>query len=229
MPGMDGTGALFDPVINALPTKSATTVLRYPTDRVLGYEALTDWAWPQLPVNEPFVIVAESFSGPLAVLLAAKRPKGLRAMVLCASFIKAPQPWAGAWMNPLIQPLLFRVTPSRIRSLFLLGASANPSLRRAVHEALETPSPIVLSHRAREIMRVDVSAELSTLEMPVLYIQANEDYLVSGKSLHCIQQAYPDVQVVVIGGPHLLLQASSKEAITAILGFADGLERLSGS
>lgn len=78
-------------------------------------------------------------------------------------------------------------------------------------------------------MRVDVSAELSTLEMPVLYLQANGDQLVSRKSLHCIQQAYPDVQVVVIDGPHLLLQAASKEAVTAILGFADGLERLRGS
>ncbi|MBL8941444.1 MAG: hypothetical protein JNM69_43260, partial [Archangium sp.] len=35
--------------------------------------------------DEPFVLVAESFSGPLAISLAARRPAALRALILIAT------------------------------------------------------------------------------------------------------------------------------------------------
>ena len=47
-----------------------------------------------------FVVVGESFSGSLALMLATRRPVGLRGVVLCASFVRFPLPvperWRGA-------------------------------------------------------------------------------------------------------------------------------------
>ena len=81
LPGLDGTGEQFAPLLRELPSTIAPVTVRYPVDRALGYEELLPLALEQLPADCPFVLVGESFSGPLAIRLAAQRPPGLRALV----------------------------------------------------------------------------------------------------------------------------------------------------
>ena len=56
---------------------------------MLGYDELL--AEPHVP-DGPFCIIAESFSGPLAVLLTRKYAMQVRGMVLAASFVRSPSP-----------------------------------------------------------------------------------------------------------------------------------------
>src|SRR5258706_6807633 len=86
LPGMDGTGRLFSWLVAELPRQIAPRVISYRTDEPLGYRDLEKRI--AIP-DEPFAIVAESFSGPLAIRIAAKRPKHLRAVVLVATFIRS--------------------------------------------------------------------------------------------------------------------------------------------
>ena len=51
LPGMDGTGELFGPFIDALGPAQPVQVLRYPTDRPWGYTELLPWAAQQLPTD----------------------------------------------------------------------------------------------------------------------------------------------------------------------------------
>src|SRR5690349_8746161 len=92
LPGMDGTGTLFAPFITALEDAASIKIITYPTDQPLGYAALECLIRDQLPANEPFVLVAESFSGPIAIALAATPPAGLLGVVLCCSFTRNPRP-----------------------------------------------------------------------------------------------------------------------------------------
>ena len=68
LPGMDGTGDLFAPLLSALPPALRTIVVRYPCDRPLGYAGRT-----RGPKDQPFVLLGESFSGPIAAAIAAAR------------------------------------------------------------------------------------------------------------------------------------------------------------
>ncbi|MGQ0798894.1 MAG: serine aminopeptidase domain-containing protein [Pseudomarimonas sp.] len=43
-----------------------------------------------LPRSEPYFLLGESFGGPLAIALAARQPRGLLGLVLCASFARYP-------------------------------------------------------------------------------------------------------------------------------------------
>lgn len=94
LPGMDGTGLLFRWFLEALPEDVETVVLSYPTRVFAGYDALVDLVRGRLPVDRRFVMVAESFSGPVALRIAAEMPKGLIGLVLVASFVSGP---AGRW------------------------------------------------------------------------------------------------------------------------------------
>ena len=90
LPGMDGTGELFADFLTALPSWIVPEVIRYPTDRNLSYAQLQAELRPVLSRSGPFVLLAESFSSPLAVRLAADAPSGLRGLVLCAGFVCPP-------------------------------------------------------------------------------------------------------------------------------------------
>jgi pimeloyl-ACP methyl ester carboxylesterase len=76
-----------------------------------------------------------------------------------------------------------------------------------------------MARRARAIFSVDATEALRGCPVPVLYLRATEDRLVLDKSVRAIRAASPDVTVVDLPAPHLLLQTRPEEAWQAIEGF----------
>jgi hypothetical protein len=69
LPGMDGTGLLFDAFARHLAPRLNPRIVIFPTDVSLTYDELLQRI--DVP-TKPFAIVAESFSGPLGIRLANK-------------------------------------------------------------------------------------------------------------------------------------------------------------
>ena len=86
LPGMDGSSDLFAAFVAALGDAVTPLVVSYPADQVLGYEGLVDFARTRLPAGQAWVLLGESFSGPVAIALAAERPPGLCGMILSGTF-----------------------------------------------------------------------------------------------------------------------------------------------
>ena len=114
LPGMDGTGRLFGPLLRILPQGLEVTVFAYPPDRPCGYAELLPLVEAAVPEGGEFVVLGESFSGPLALLLAARRPRGLRGVILCASFARGPWRFPARWLGLLIRPFWFRAVPGSL-------------------------------------------------------------------------------------------------------------------
>lgn len=219
LPGMDGTGRLFEPLIRALSPSLSPVVATYPVDRPCGYTELLPFVEAAVPARSDFVVLGESFSGPLALMLAAKRPPGLRGVVLCASFARSPLPAFTRWLRAVTFPLWFRVVPRPVLHWALLGRHRTSALAESVEAAIAMVQPAVLAARARAILSVDVSNELRSCPVPILYLSATEDRLVPPKSLAYIQQLCPAVESVPLVGPHLLLQVAADAAAEAIQHF----------
>ena len=109
---MDGTGLMFEPILRFLDGFDPR-VVRYPVG-LTSYPDCVAFARAQLPVDRPFLLLGESFSGPIAIALAAERPEGLLGLVLCCTFARNPRP-ALAWTA-----LLLRALPPARLSLPLL-------------------------------------------------------------------------------------------------------------
>src|SRR5690625_755853 len=92
LPGLDGAGIFFEPFLKVLPKEIEPVVFAYPGEEKLDYDQLFEWLLPQLPKGEPFLVIAESFGGPLAVRLAAAGPAGMVGAVVSASFVINPLP-----------------------------------------------------------------------------------------------------------------------------------------
>jgi pimeloyl-ACP methyl ester carboxylesterase len=157
---MDGTGELFRDFVKPLLENFETKIARYPSDSRLSYPELSDLVKSTTDLSEPFVLIAESFSTPLAIQWAATNPPNLKGLVLCAGFARSPARGVWGFFCSLLGPILFGATPPKWAvELFLVGRNAPPSLVAAVRAAISSVLPKVLSARVRAILDCDVRAE----------------------------------------------------------------------
>jgi len=217
LPGMDGTGNLFAPLVAALGTNIPHVVVQYP-DRPLDYAAHIEFARAALPTDRRYVLLGESFSGPIAISLASKAPRGLIGYVLCASFVRCPRP-----ILRLVKSLLGLLPPQRVPDVmaayFLMGRFASPELRRTHTETLRQVSTKTLVARLRAIASVDVCETLRNIRVPGLYLRATEDRLVPKSAAVTFSRIASNARVANIEGPHFLLQANPVAAAQAIRKF----------
>jgi pimeloyl-ACP methyl ester carboxylesterase len=221
LPGLDGTGVLMRPLVAALPPSPAPVVVTYPGDEVLGYDALLARVLGDLPRGRPFVLVGESYGGPLALRAAATKPPGLVGLVLCASFVRSPHPFIPAWARHAVRPWMLRLFPQMSRAKMLLGGYSTPELRALSAEALARVRPEVLAARVRDVLAVDVAAELASCPVPVLYLRGTRDGVVPGRNARAIRRIRPSVEIMDLPAPHLVLQTQAAASAAAISRFAE--------
>jgi pimeloyl-ACP methyl ester carboxylesterase len=224
LPGFDGTGILFAAFVRALPSGIEPVVVAYPADRACSADELVEIVLADLPENEPYVVVAESFSGPIAIKAAARMRRPPLAVVLCASFVQCPVPRI---LAAILRFLGSAVTLTRIlRWLvrwYLLG-DAEEEVVALFYRALEEVSPRVLTHRLSVLLEFDENIAPATLKCPLLYVRATKDRLVGARNFSIVQRRYPEVKLERIESPHLILQAQSEASVRTILLFLAGLQ-----
>jgi pimeloyl-ACP methyl ester carboxylesterase len=220
LPGMDGTGDLFGPFVDTVGVR--TQVVRYPTSGALGYEELEHLVTSQLPTDEPYVLLGESFSGPIAISIAARQPPLLRGLILCCSFAKNPRP-ALSPLRSLVKWLPDR-PPLAPLEWFLAGRFASPQVREALARALAQVSPAALRARMTAVIAVDVVPVLSSISVPILYLRALEDRVVPFSASEIILGKVPSVKRLDLAAPHFLLQTVPKEAGSAVHQFMREVE-----
>lgn len=223
LPGMDGTGDLFEPFIAALGPEFSVTVVRYSTAEPLNYAELESLAHAALPAEGDFVILGESFSGPIAVSLAAAGSSRLKGLVLCCTFVRNPLPTL-AVLKPFIGALPVGLAPVRTLSHIFLGRFSSANLRNALARAITKVATPTFHARLRAVLSVDVSQKLTEVSVPILYLRASQDRLVPQSASKLIQQICPHMKVVPIEGPHFLLQASPSEAAKAVVAWLREIE-----
>jgi pimeloyl-ACP methyl ester carboxylesterase len=220
LPGLDGTGHMFAPLLAQLPPEFTAAVVRYPHDEKLSYEELKPYVLRALPADAPFVLIAESFSGPLAVELTATELPNLQALILCASFVRNPAPPLLRWMREFNHPWWFQF---RLPREFVRYVAAMWDCEATVIDSLientSTVAPEVLSHRFAQVMQVDVRAALQRCQLPLLYVRATRDLLVQRHNWEEIVRLKPDACCAEIDASHFVLQHKPAAALQAIQTF----------
>ncbi|MGC2638241.1 MAG: alpha/beta hydrolase [Acidobacteriaceae bacterium] len=224
LPGMDGTGKLLIEFMGELPASLRTEIPQYPTDRVLTYDDLAKMVRSLCEDSPPFVLMAESFSTPLAIRIAAENLANLQGLILCAGFARSPVRGAKRWVVSVLAPLLTRaVLPEAAIRAWLVGRDATSTLVRITRETIASVQPAILTARLRAVLACDVRADLLHVTVPLLYLQAQHDRLVRPRCLKGIRTIRPDVRAVVVDGPHFLLQREPQQTAHIVTEFLSGL------
>ncbi|MES2935853.1 MAG: alpha/beta hydrolase [Pseudomonadota bacterium] len=224
IPGMDGTGALFADFIAALGPGIDPIVVSYPVNQALDYAALEAIAGAALPTDRPYILLGESFSGPVAISLAASHPAGLMGLILVGSFARSPLPALRPFKKlidvlPISQKLTWLLAP------FLFGRFSSSRLRRDLHGALSRLSSATLRARLHAVLDVDFSQKLQQISQPVLYLLASNDRIVPASCSRQLQSLKPEVEIIAFDAPHLLLQAVPVHAAKAVQKFIHAAEK----
>jgi len=226
MPGLDGTGLSFEPLLPFLSANTKITIIRYPTDKLLSFEETVECAAAQIPAGNSPLVIAESFSGPVAIQMIGSGRIKAKALILCATFARSPRPFVWRIMRFLRLPLLIRPDmPKRFFKIVIgddkLIAELLP-LWKKVHANVPAR---VMDHRLKIINQIDVTKWLKNLPVPCCYLQATNDRIVPSSCIEDIKKCASLLEVKRINAPHFILQAQPKECLNAIEEFVSSINQ----
>ncbi|MEM8681062.1 MAG: alpha/beta hydrolase [Planctomycetota bacterium] len=208
LPGLDGTDHLLTHFHRAAPDNYRMSILTLPDDPTASYDDLCDHFGDVVAATRPCTLIGESFSGPLAILLAHRYPESVRHLVLVATFVTCPiTPWSK--LVPWSLAFRIRMPIALIRAIIV---GQHERLAQSVQQAVQVQSPRTLARRLRCVLNVDVRQPLRELQCRITCIRATEDHLVTKPNADAIAQLNPRVMSRQIEGPHLILQARPQQA-----------------
>ena len=219
LPGLDGTGEMFGPLLAELPVSVARKVIAYPTGGVTTQAELADSVATQLEAVGPVVLIAESYSGPIALRLATRLGERVVGVVLVAAFVENPTVFP-SWLAAALPDWPFRAPPpDLVLRALLLGGSAPDSLVHQLSAAIALASPKVLAERIRQVLRLRAEDTARLDLVPVLYLRATQDRMVAGRATVAVAQRCALLTVQDVPGPHLLAQHAPAAVWSAIQGW----------
>ncbi len=214
LPGLDGTGLLFGPLIKYLPKDLKTRPISYPLSS-LTYTQLTEYVKEQLPRDKDFVVLAESFSGPIAYLLAQNPPLNFKKVIFVATFLRTPHPSLIKAINYLPIARLTQLLPDFLIKAMLLGSGADDGLISLFRKTLKSVPPNVIHSRLNEILKLKPSYDKTPIDCS--YIQAIGDRLVAKESIEDFKRVSNGISIHQVAGPHFILQAKPKECADIVI------------
>jgi pimeloyl-ACP methyl ester carboxylesterase len=220
LPGLDGKGELFQPILSLL-REHEVKVISLPETGEQNYQKLTSHVKAQLPEQE-FLIVAESFSGPIAAELAKEKIPYLKGIIFVATFLSPPNKLLLAVTSALpIKALASLPGASFLSQALFFGNCASKELLGLFQYSVASLPNSILTGRIKAVSLLNFSG--TKIELPVAYIRALSDKLVpASKSLE-FGRFFGNITIKEIEGPHFLLQTKPKESAAAITEFAKAL------
>ncbi len=214
LPGLHGTGDLFEPLLAVAPPDVRPVVIPLPP--IGTYAELFEYLRVRLPAEGKFVVMGESFSGPLAIEIAKDQPERVAAVILSNSFVSPPRwrlfrflPWS----------LLFSIPPPKwVVRWFFVGRRAPDEVVTAVRNAIANTPRRILAARMREVFSLPEPDGRSGIAAPLLALTGSLDAFVTPDTseLHRIAKT---VVIREIAAPHLLLQGAPQAAWSEIIAF----------
>jgi pimeloyl-ACP methyl ester carboxylesterase len=214
LPGLNGTAGLFDPLLSVATKEYELMVISYPTHQMKSYEELTEYVLEEIgSIKGRFLLVGESFSGPIAILLSAKNISGLIGTILVATFASSPYftlakylPWE----------LIFKLAKILYWLRIKFSDTKKSSILKVASIELQKVSPVVLAARTRAALTINVCGELQKIKVPLICFSAKYDVLVPKWNLKKIRKIKPDTKAESFHSNHFLLQSAPQQAWDAI-------------
>jgi len=218
LPGLDGTGDLFFPIRPYLDKQFDVHIIKYSSESTLAQ--CVDSAEEQIPADVPVSLIAESFSGPVALALLARNMFNYRASVLSATFVKTPLPWLTKIAKHLPNSLISNsIINRKVMDFFASDDKTSNKVKSMSYKLLDIVSPADFKARINIINKTDVSNQLDVIDIPLLYIQAINDRVVPARIGLEMRDANKNITLTHVDGPHMILQSRPQVCADIIMAF----------
>jgi len=217
LPGLDGTGRLFDRFIEHAPAWANPIRVSYATAAGNSYAYLVDYVTAQIDPARDHIILGESFSGPIAVRVAFQSGGSLLGLVLSATFISSPSLLGRIPVPNALLEAMIENSPHRfLAEHFLLNGHGSPGLLAEVLAVTQSLSSKVVAERITATRTVALQQEIAALHCPLLYLRGTRDRVVPAPAGDEVKSANAGAIMVDIDSPHMILQCESRAAWDAV-------------
>lgn len=216
LPGLDGTANLFKDALELDWGGMQASAMPLPAKGPQDYETLTKTLGVVLPEGD-LVLLAESFSTPLAMRMAARASTRIKALVLVAGYCANPQPSGLGWLP--LRPLFALKPPLVFLKQFLTGVSVSQELLDRLNAAIRQVPAATLAERVRVALALRETDCPDLGDLPVLLLQAQQDRVIPWEAQSQLERHFPDATCHWVNGPHLLMQTCGQECRNAVLRF----------
>jgi len=228
LPGLHGTAELYDGIKERLPRHFQSEFIDFPSSGKQDYRTLTDWLDKELTDNshdldktqQKRIIIAESFSGSIALQWAAKNLDNVAGVILVASFCETPlNPGISLLALLPLRPLFMVKPPRKALRHFLIGDDASDKEVTRLRAIVQTIPSATLTKRVRAILELMERDSPSLPNVPMMLLQAQSDNLIPWETQQKLESCYPNARTHWIESPHLILQRHPQQSLKLILEF----------
>ncbi|SDZ97993.1 alpha/beta fold hydrolase [Microbulbifer marinus] len=214
LPGMDGTGLLFEPLIKHFPQNIEFEVVSL--NETPGTDPREQAIEISKKIVDPRVIlVAESYSGRIAHELFNILGKKIAKIIFLASFISRPSKISkltGLLPEFLLNP---SVVPDWALNTICFAGHGRREQISLVRRAIGLVDPTVLKARLHQLSNLEVPQ--NTQNVQAVYIRPTNDHLVSSEAVKILAKTYDQLQIETVAGGHFIAQAKPDECARVIL------------
>ncbi len=229
LPGLDGTGKLFDGVKNELERGGRKILIAsYPSvmwEKPDYINYLTQFIKSNTEPGEQFALLAESFSGLFVPTLYKSFKSQISHLIFSASFVKNPVLLPSA-LKVINKALKISKLPTMATQLAMLGANPTPELVTLYNSIMKDLNDDVLKSRIDLCLGIDnkdiIYNSFTNIETPILYLQSRFDTVILPYCLKDLEKINPHTQSKVFNTAHMVLQSSPVLASETINNFLLG-------
>ncbi|HQQ76596.1 MAG TPA: alpha/beta hydrolase [Thermoanaerobaculia bacterium] len=211
LPGLHGSTALYDAFVALAPPWARCVPVPLPTLGSQSLDGLATTLEAELKRLEGFVLVAESYSGPIAVRLAARLGQKVSLLALCNPLVEMPVALPAGLAASAAS---WRGMPATAAAMVL--ADGDRALGQAALDGIRALPKEVLEARLRAAFAATAEEIAPLLAPPVLAILGSRDRLVSPERTKALLEGVPFASVAELDAPHLVVQTKPAEVWDAI-------------
>ncbi len=213
LPGMDGTGKLFEDFLSFYDGDHQ--VIPLPEEGGQSTNELAKYILSHLP-SENIILLAESFSGSIVPSLLKKSDSNIKGVIFVASFISCPNPVLVSIARYLPIKLLARIPGAGLfHRFFFLGSSVSTKTLNKFCNVIDSLPTQTLINRLKNMKNLPKRFSFST-DIPCVYLKPTRDKLVPKAKMVQIESVFNNSSHTYIDGPHFILQSKPEEMAAQI-------------
>jgi pimeloyl-[acyl-carrier protein] methyl ester esterase len=208
LPGLDGTGKLFSRFVRMRPSSFSCEVLAY-DDGLAKLDEYINVVKARLSVDAKTILIAESFSGPIATYVASRYPEQVAGIVFSASFVKPPHPLLLNIASVMPAPAFGAMRATLVKQFCVNSVYEKNVIDEANVVVGELESAVI----KRRLMLLASLAKLAhaQIDIPVLSLRATQDRLITQTAISSIANTFLKTISIDVKAPHFLLQTCPEE------------------
>lgn len=230
LPGLDGTGILFERLIHELPGQYDPTVCTYAPDQCQSLDELAQTVEQQAAAIHCPVLIAESFGGLVTLKILQRQILTPQAVVFVVSFGDIPCPLLlKCMLNVPANLVPWRHFPLPLLKWFVFGPKGTEHERRLFNRAGAAVEPRVLKHRIQMISSAPLTGLNAQWTLPCADVRARDDRLVRPGCADWFTRRFANLECVQFDGAHYLLQMRTQAFVNWLEGFTARLTPVNDS